>query len=95
MLLAQLNNNYIQKKQKLIQFLRKMIQKVTMYQAVCDGCGLKLRHPHWGLVLLPTSSYDMFESRLKNEAWREIDGKLYCPGCVEWDEETCDYKPKK
>ena len=25
----------------------------------------------------------------------EIDGKLYCPGCVEYDEETKSYKPKK
>lgn len=26
--------------------------------------------------------------------WEEIDGKLYCPDCVEWDEGTDDYKPK-
>ena len=27
--------------------------------------------------------------------WEEIDGKLYCPDCVEYDEETKSYKPKK
>ena len=28
-------------------------------------------------------------------AWVEIDGKLYCPDCYEYDEETDEYKPKK
>ena len=23
-----------------------------------------------------------------------INGKLYCPDCIEYDEETNDYKPK-
>ena len=72
-----------------------MIKEITMYQAVCDRCGLKLRHPHWGLVFLPTPSYDMFESRLLNEGWKEIDGKLYCPDCVVWDRENKCYKPKE
>ena len=27
--------------------------------------------------------------------WKEIDGHLYCPGCVEYDEETDSYKPKE
>ena len=27
--------------------------------------------------------------------WEEIDGKLYCPDCVEYDKETDSYKPKK
>ena len=72
-----------------------MIKKVEMYQAVCDGCGLKLRHPHWGLVLLPTSSYDMFESRILNEGWKEIDGKHYCPDCVVWDREKRRYIAKE
>lgn len=25
----------------------------------------------------------------------EIDGKLYCPDCIEYDEEKGEYKPKK
>ncbi len=29
-----------------------------------------------------------------NSGWYEIDGELYCPDCVEWDEETKSYKPK-
>lgn len=27
-------------------------------------------------------------------AWVDIDGKLYCPDCYEYDKETDEYKPK-
>lgn len=92
MLLAQLNNNYIQKKQKLIQFLRKMIQKVTMYQAVCDGCGRPCAEPY-GFTAWATpesASIAAWES-----GWMTINHELYCPDCVEVDEEMDSYKPKE
>ena len=64
-----------------------MIQKVEMYQAVCDGCG---KHEE-----------QMFEKKSKalhvslRQDWMLMDGKLYCPDCVEWDRGTKSYKPKK
>ena len=63
-----------------------MICEVTMYQAVCDGCGRK------------TGKYNsMKKLNAKGGCWLwvEIDGKLYCPDCVEYDEQTHEYKPKR
>ena len=64
-----------------------MIRKVTMYQAVCDGCG-KWKPP------CKTKGRAMFIASVC-KGWQEIDGKLYCPDCYEYDEETDEYKPKK
>ena len=63
-----------------------MIQKVEMYQAVCDRCGRKFGNEF---------TDDMARYMAKMCDWQEIDGKLYCPNCVEWDEETDSYKPKE
>ena len=63
-----------------------MIQKVEMYQAVCDGCGKKCQRV-W--ATRESASIDAFCNR-----WYKIDGRLYCPDCVERDEETDSYKPK-
>ena len=63
-----------------------MIQKVEMYQAVCDRCGKKTK--------LYRSMHSL-NMRTDVWAWWEINGKLYCPGCVEWDEETKIYKLKE
>lgn len=62
-----------------------MIQKVEMYQAVCERCGRKHGYEF---------SDGMARYMAKMCGWEEIDGKLYCPDCVEWDEGTDDYKPK-
>ena len=64
-----------------------MIQEVKMYQAVCDGCGRKSK-------ILDTANDAMFYA-LSDDGWYGLDGKLYCPDCVEYDEETDRYKPKK
>ena len=63
-----------------------MIQKAEMYRAVCDGCGRKLGSEFNEYIALYLA---------KMCDWQEIDGKLYCPDCVEYDEETKSYKPKK
>ena len=63
-----------------------MIQKAEKYQAVCDGCGKKTKL---------YSSMHSLNMRTNIWAWWEINGKLYCPDCVEYDEETDSYKPKK
>ena len=65
-----------------------MIQKVEMYQAVCDGCGYEFYET------CPTEN-DAIDGVVFYENWQEINGKLYCPDCVEYDEETKSYKPKK
>ena len=56
-----------------------MIQKVEMYQAVCERCGRK-------------HGYEFSEGMARYMAkmcdWEEIDGKLYCPDCVEYDKEN-------
>lgn len=53
-----------------------MIQKVEMYQAVCDRCGKE------GWVFSTASlSVRHAKSRLQ---WEEVGGKLYCPDCAEW-----------
>ena len=58
-----------------------------MYQAVCDGCGkcdeAVLKDP-----------YEVKLIAIRWREWQEINGKLYCPDCVEYDEETDSYKPK-
>lgn len=70
-----------------------MIQKVEMYQAVCDGCGKSHVNEYLGYVAWAD------EWSAKNDAkesgWQEIEGKLYCPDCVEYEEETDSYKPKE
>lgn len=70
-----------------------MIQKVEMYQAVCDGCGKTFCNP---LVHCDAFGAPGFAKRsARNYGWRNIDGKLYCPDCVEYEEETDSYKPKE
>lgn len=63
-----------------------MIREVTMYEAECDGCGRE------------TGIYNSLEKLNANGdfwLWVEIDGKLYCLDCYEYDEETNEYKPTK
>ena len=64
-----------------------MIREVTMYQAVCDGCGLKSDGAWRTAELAKLQVTDL-------DDWQEIDNKLYCPDCYEYDEETDEYKPK-
>lgn len=76
-----------------------MIQKVEIkvivaYKIVCDRCAKvhfnKSLKGEEGWVTESLSIEDAFY-----HGWEEIDGKLYCPDCVEYDEETKSYKPKK
>lgn len=68
-----------------------MIQEVEMYQAVCDGCG-RICASTGGIIAwtdTESAKYVALES-----GWKEIDGCLYCPDCVVYDEETDSFKPK-
>ena len=64
-----------------------MIQKVEMYRAVCDRC----RKEGWSFS---TASLSVRHAKSRLQ-WEEVGGKLYCPDCYEYDEETNEYKPKK
>lgn len=71
-----------------------MIQKSTMYQAVCDGCKRILENKvfeEYDSVF--DTEDDALYAAIEN-GWQEIDGKLYCPSCIEYDEDTDGYKPK-
>lgn len=54
-----------------------MIQKVEMYQAVCDGCGKTLLNNLRNPIVFNSKEY--LEGVLSERDWREIDGHLYCP----------------
>lgn len=64
-----------------------MIHKLTMYQAVCDGCGRNASQ-------VTDDAMGSVFSAMRNDGWREMDGKLYCPDCYEYDGETDEYKLK-
>ena len=64
-----------------------------MYQAVCDGCGKPYVNEELGYFAWIGAGNAMEEAFIAG--WEEIDGKLYCPCCVEYDEETDSYKLKK
>ena len=74
-----------------------MIQKVEMHQAVCDGCGDIFGYYDANNVKrdFVFKSEQSARKTSKEWEWLEIDGKLYCPDCVEYDHETDSYKPKK
>lgn len=64
-----------------------MIREVTMYEAVCDMCGIESNEA-WITAELAISEVTNLDD------WREIGGKLYCPDCYEYDEKTGEYKLK-
>ena len=71
-----------------------MIREVTMYQAVCDGCGgVHISGIDGESKFLSKGSAYVSATVIGN--WKGIDGKLYCTDCIEYDEETDSYKPKK
>lgn len=70
-----------------------MIEKVEMYQAVCDGCGESYYDDFNGFVAW--SDEAAAQNAATENEWMEINGKLYCPDCYEYDEELGDYVVKK
>lgn len=69
-----------------------MIREVTMYQAVCDGCGKTHVNDSMGYCAWVDGCGAVEDAC--DSGWTEIDGKLYCPDCYEYDEEMDEYKPK-
>lgn len=59
---------------------KAMQQNLSDMYYFCETCGLPIRKPEpFNPEAVPMV---------------KIDGKLYCPDCVEHDEETDEYKPK-
>ena len=60
---------------------------MMMYEnnVICSKCGHIIDYPE----PRPNAINIAF-----NRGWIEIDGKLYCPDCVEYDEDTDSYNPK-
>ena len=71
-----------------------MIQKVEMYQAVCDGCGKAFRFEDENKYPAIFDSPKQIQLALSSTDWLIDSGKLYCPDCVEYDKENDSYKPK-
>lgn len=70
-----------------------MIQEVTMYQVVCAKCGKSHIDEFNGYVAW-SDEWSAKQNAMDNR-WMEIDSKLYCPDCIEYDEDIDDYKVKK
>lgn len=70
-----------------------MIIPVEMYQCVCDGCGKSYYDDFNGFVAW--SDEITAQNAATENGWHEIDGRHYCPDCVEYDEELDDWVPKK
>ena len=68
-----------------------MIQEIKMYQAVCDRCGRPCTEIS-GIVDWATPESARIAAW--ESGWMSINHGLYCPDCVEYDEETDSYKPK-
>ena len=68
-----------------------MIREVTTYQAVCDRCGKTCAEiggiKEW--ANRECAQIAAFES-----GWLLVNHETYCPNCVEYDEQTHQYKPK-
>lgn len=68
-----------------------MIYEVTMYGITCDECSSNLECDEGYMVF----NYEHEAKYIARESeWKEIDGKWYCPDCVErffeydWDNDT-------
>lgn len=70
-----------------------MIKVVEVYTVICDRCGADANadadYSCWNTTDI---ACDM---AIDADDWRFIDGKDYCRGCLELDEETDEWRPKK
>lgn len=67
-----------------------MIRKIEMYRAVCDHCGTSFIDED-----VNKTAWDTQEQAFGvafDAGWKQIDGKLYCPDCVELNKQEQDKK---
>lgn len=69
------------------------IREVQMYTVDCDRCGRNADEDTdycaWGDKSMA------IEMAKDGSEYSEVDGKLYCPGCIEYDEATDEYRGAK
>lgn len=74
-----------------------MISEVTMYGLVCDACNEPIGNEDYDYLVMTTERDIIEEANCQD--WRKIDGKWYCPLCLErlfdYDEDTDEFTPKK
>lgn len=68
-----------------------MIREVTMYQAVCDGCGRPCAETGG---IMAWANRESARIAAWESGWFIVNHETYCPDCYEYDEETNEYKPK-
>ena len=71
---------------------KKMIREVTTYQAVCDGCGSPCAETGG---IMAWANRESARIAAWEAGWLTVNHEIYCPNCVEYDEETDEYKPKR
>lgn len=67
-----------------------MIEEIKMYQAVCDRCGYVCDEDEGEIEIRDTP--DEMKQAAEDYEWREVNGRLLCPKCLE---ECCGYNPEK
>lgn len=68
------------------------IREIPMFTVDCDGCGANADE---GSDYAGWSDKECAVEMARDGAeYREIDGKMLCPECVEWDEETDEPRAK-
>jgi hypothetical protein len=71
------------------------VKEITYYQAVCDRCGKvddegeysAYSDPGYAIEVAQDGDWHTFDEE-------EGDQGLYCGGCVQWDEEADEMRPK-
>lgn len=67
-----------------------MVRPYKTYIAVCDCCGRLNGNPETDAWMDKDAA---IEDALSRE-WHKIRGKIYCPGCCEYNDNTDEYEPK-
>lgn len=67
-----------------------MIRPVQMYYCTCDNCNKE--HKEYG-EFVAFETKDKAKDAALSDGWIEIDNKMYCPDCCEYDEVEDCYKP--
>ena len=70
-----------------------MFLRFTAIVVKCDCCG-KYYDEDIGVAHWFRSEQDAVEASV-DDGWAEIDGKLYCPDCYQYNADTDEYEMRK
>ena len=72
--------------------------RIACCELRCDKCGELYVNPDTGFAIFPDESALNDDIQGADRLWQNIDGKWYCPDCVDklfiQDEETGEYRHK-